>query len=299
MMKHPARSISYDRRKKLVGLAFVTPWLIGSIYFLVIPLIKSLYFSFGDVKIRLGGLDWSPKGFGNYLSLFVQDEEALPALVESFGNMAYQLPVIIVFSLFIAVLLNRDFRGRTIVRSIFFLPVIIASSVALGLMQTDSVADMYLSGAMGGMAVRSTQLSALLLNMGVSETLVNTVSGMTNDIFSLAWKSGIQILLFLAGLQTIPPQTYEAASIEGATTWQTFWKITVPQLTPITVLIFVYTVIDSFTYYANPYIQLMLENIQNVNISYASAMAWIYFILIGLVLALFALLVREKKTKEA
>ena len=229
----------------------------------------------------------------------MQDEEALPALVESFGNMAYQLPVIIVFSLFIAVLLNRDFRGRTIVRSIFFLPVIIASSVALGLMQTDSVADMYLSGAMGGMAVRSTQLSALLLNMGVSETLVNTVSGMTNDIFSLAWKSGIQILLFLAGLQTIPPQTYEAASIEGATTWQTFWKITVPQLTPITVLIFVYTVIDSFTDYANPYIKLMLENIQNVNISYASAMAWIYFILIGLVLALFALLVREKKTKEA
>ena len=148
---------------------------------------------------------------------------------------------------------------------------------------------------MGGMAVQSTQLTNILLNMGMNESLVSTISGFTSDIFSLAWKSGIQILLFLAGLQTIPPQTYEAAKIEGATAWQSFWKITVPQLTPITLLILVYTMIDSFTDYANPYIVLLLETIRNINIGYASALAWVYFAVISIVLGAVFFLAREKK----
>ena len=243
----------------------------------------------------LGGLEWTPVGFDNYIRLFVQDEEALPNLVSSLGSMAMSLPVIVVFSLMIAMVLNRDFRGRTVVRVIFFLPVIIASSVALGLLQGDSVSDMYLSGSMGGMSVQSTQLTNLLMNMGMNENIVATISGFTSDIFSLAWKSGIQILLFLAGLQTIPPQTYEAAKIEGATAWQSFWKITVPQLTPITLLILVYTMIDSFTDYANPYIVLLLETIRNINIGYASALAWVYFAVISIVLGEVFFLAREKK----
>ena len=287
--------IGYTRRKQLAGLAFITPWLIGCVYFLVVPLVKSLYYSFGSVRVMLGGLEWMPAGFDNYIRLFVQDEEALPSLVSSLGSMAMSLPVIVVFSLMIAMVLNREFRGRTVVRVIFFLPVIIASSVALGLLQADSVSDMYLSGSMGGMAVQSTQLTSLLLNMGMNESIVNTISGFTSDIFSLAWKSGIQILLFLAGLQTIPPQTYEAAKIEGATAWQSFWKITVPQLTPITLLILVYTMIDSFTDYANPYIILLLETIRNINIGYASALAWVYFAVISIVLGAVFFLAREKK----
>ena len=287
--------MGYTRRKQLAGLAFIAPWLIGCVYFLVIPLAKSLYYSFGKVKVVLGGLEWAPVGFENYIRLFVQDEEALPNLVSSLGSMAMSLPVIVVFSLMIAMVLNRDFRGRTVVRVIFFLPVIIASSVALGLLQGDSVSDMYLSGSMGGMSVQSTQLTNLLMNMGISEEIVAVISGFTSDIFSLAWKSGIQILLFLAGLQTIPPQTYEAAKIEGATAWQSFWKITVPQLTPITLLILVYTMIDSFTDYANPYIVLLLETIRNINIGYASALAWVYFAVISIVLGMVFFLAREKK----
>lgn len=290
------KPMSYEKKKKLVGLGFVAPWLIGCIYFLLIPLLKSLYYSFGSVKVFLGGLEWTSVGIDNYIKLFVQDAEALPSLASTLGGMLYQLPVIIVFSLMIAMVLNRKFRGRTVVRVIFFLPVIIASSVALGLLQSDSVSEMYLSGAMGGMTVQSTQLSNLLLNMGISQSVVDVISGFTSDIFSLAWKSGIQILLFLAGLQTIPPQTYEAASIEGATAWESFWKVTVPQLKPITVLIFVYTIIDSFTDYANPYIKLLLENIRNINIGYASALAWVYFLMMGIVLGIFAWIVRERKT---
>ena len=287
--------MGYTRRKQLAGIAFITPWLIGCVYFLVIPLMKSLYYSFGKVKVVLGGLEWTPVGFDNYIRLFVQDEEALPNLVSSLGSMAMSLPVIVVFSLMIAMVLNRKFRGRTVVRVIFFLPVIIASSVALGLLESDSVSDMYLSGSMGGMSVQSTQLTNLLMNMGISEGIVTAISGFTSDIFSLAWKSGIQILLFLAGLQTIPPQTYEAAKIEGATAWQSFWKITVPQLTPITLLILVYTMIDSFTDYANPYIVLLLETIRNINIGYASALAWVYFAVISIVLGAVFFLAREKK----
>lgn len=296
------KRMGYTRRKQLSGLLFVLPWLIGCVYFLIIPLVKSLYFSFGKVKVVLGGLEWTNIRLDNYMRLFLQDEEALPNLVTAIGDMAFQLPIIVVFSLMVAVVLNRDFRGRTAVRVIFFLPVIIASSVALGLLESDSVSQMYLSGAMGGMAVQSTQLTNLLLNMGMNANLVNTISGITNDIFSLAWKSGIQILLFLAGLQTIPPQTYEAAKIEGATGWEMFWKITVPQLKPITLLIIIYTILDSFTDYSNPYIILLLDTIRNINIGYASALSWVYFVVIGIVLLLVAVLMREKKvdyTKEA
>lgn len=296
------KRMGYTRRKQLSGLLFVLPWLIGCIYFLLIPLIKSMYFSFGKVKVVLGGLEWTNVRLDNYMRLFLQDEEALPNLVAAIGDMAFQLPIIVVFSLMVAVVLNRDFRGRTIVRVIFFLPVIIASSVALGLLESDSVSKMYLSGAMGGMSVQSTQLTNLLLNMGLNANLVSTISGITNDIFSLAWKSGIQILLFLAGLQTIPPQTYEAAKIEGATGWEMFWKITVPQLKPITLLIIIYTILDSFTDYSNPYIILLLDTIRNINIGYASALSWVYFVVIGIVLLIVGVLMREKKvdyTKEA
>lgn len=296
------KRMGYTRRKQLSGLLFVLPWLIGCVYFLIIPLVKSLYFSFGKVKVVLGGLEWTNIRLDNYMRLFLQDEEALPNLVTAIGDMAFQLPIIVVFSLMVAVVLNRDFRGRTAVRVFFFLPVIIASSVALGLLESDSISQMYLSGAMGGMAVQSTQLTNLLLNMGMNANLVNTISGITNDIFSLAWKSGIQILLFLAGLQTIPPQTYEAAKIEGATGWEMFWKITVPQLKPITLLIIIYTILDSFTDYSNPYIILLLDTIRNINIGYASALSWVYFVVIGIVLLLVAVLMREKKvdyTKEA
>lgn len=293
MKKH---RMGYIRRKQLAGIAFILPWLIGCVYFLILPLVKSLYYSFGKVQVLLGGLEWKSAGFENYASIFVQDEEALPNLVSSLGSVVMSLPVIMVFSLMIALVLNRKFRGRTVVRVIFFLPVIIASSVALGLLQGDSISDMYLSGSMGGMAVQATQLSNLLLNMGLNEKVVSLISGFTNNIFSLAWKSGIQILLFLAGLQTIPPQTYEAAKIEGASAWQSFWKITVPQLKPITLLILVYTMIDSFTDYANPYIVLLLETIRKINIGYASALAWVYFVVISIVLGLVFFLAREKKT---
>lgn len=292
------RTLSYEKRRTLIGLAFVAPWLIGCITFLMIPLGKSLYFSFGKVKTVLGGLEWTNQGFSNYVRLFVQDEEALPSLVSSIGSMVYQLPVIIVFSLVIAIVLNRPFHGRAVVRAIFFLPVIIASSVALGLLQNDSTTYSYMSGNLGGMSVQATQLKYLLLDAGLGSSLVETISDFTSNIFSLTWKSGIQILLFLAGLQTIPPQTYEAASIEGASDWEKFWKITVPQLKPITVLILVYTIIDGFTDYANPYVKLMLETIRNLNIGYASALAWVYFAVIGLVLLLVALLIREKTEKE-
>ncbi len=298
MKKH---RMGYTRRKQLAGIAFITPWLIGCVYFLILPLLKSLYYSFGKVQVLVGGLQWTKVGFENYTRLFLQDEEALPNMVSSMGSMVVSLPVIVVFSLMIALVLNRQFRGRTVVRVIFFLPVIIASSVALGLLQGDSISDMYLSGSLGGMSVKATQLSNLLLNMGMNERVVALISGFTNDIFSLAWKSGIQILLFLAGLQTIPPQTYEAAKIEGATAWQSFWKITVPQLKPITLLILVYTMIDSFTDYANPYIVLLLETIRNINIGYASALAWVYFTVISIVLGAVFFLTRVKKPilKEA
>ncbi len=289
--------LPYERRQQLVGLAFITPWIIGCVYMFLIPLIKSLVYSIGDVKVSIGTLEWEFSGFSNYTNAFVADPEVLPALVSTITGLFYQVPIIIIFSLFIAVLLNKNFAGRMFIRAIFFLPVIIASGVVLGLIESDVMSDMLMSGSKGSMMVQSTQLSNMLLNFGLAPDLVNTLSSFVSNIFQLAWKSGIQILLFLAGLQTIPGQIYEVASIEGATAWESFWKITIPMLSPITILVFVYTVIDGFTDYSNQYIKLLLEYIMNMQISYSSALAWIYFGIIGCILGLSGIIWKVRSRK--
>ncbi len=182
-----------------------------------------------------------------------------------------------------ALIINGKFRGRTLVRAIFFLPVICGSGLILEILQGDAMSNSILSGTRSSMLFQTSGLENMLMNMGMAQELVDTMMGIVNNIFVLTWKSGIQILLFLAGLQTVSPSLYESAKIEGATSWETFWKVTFPMIGPMLVLNLIYTVIDSFTDYGNAVMQYIYTFGKSLDFSYSAALSWIYFVLVLLV----------------
>ena len=205
------------------------------------------------------------------------------------------MPLILVLSLFIAILLNQDFHGRVLARAVFFLPVIVASGVILTLFSQDSYATGMMSTNTETALFGAYGLEALLNKMNLPGNVVSGLTGVVNGIFDIVWQSGIQILLFLSGLQSIPGSFYEAASIEGANGWLSFWKITFPTLMPTMLVAIVYSIVDSFTYYANPVIELIQTTYTgNMRFGYASAMSWVYFAFISVVLALVFLIIGRR-----
>ena len=288
--------INNRQREALTGYAFICPWIIGFIFLFMMPMLKSFIYSFSIVRITEKGLTYKFAGIQNYMRAFVLDPLIIPALVKSVGDIVYQVPLIIIFSLFISTILNQNYKGRLFIRAIFFLPVIIASGIVISIMKQDLVSQMFLSGSKGSTMVQAVVLQNILLNAGMPVDLVRNIISAANNIFELSWKSGIQILLFLAGLQTIPSQLYEVSKIEGATGWESFWKITFPMLSPILVLNVIYTIIDSFTDYSNDLMKIIIKYAQSLNFSYSSALAWLYFAVIGIVLGIVYGVINKRAT---
>jgi len=296
------RKVPYEIRKQRIGYVFILPWILGFIFFFLNPLIESIRFSFGDVKASPTGLQVDFVGLSNYTFILLKDAKFPQYLWVSIQNMLYEVPIITLFSLFIAVILNQKFRGRTVYRAIFFLPVIMTSGVVFTM----------LSGVMGGQSLTGTQnayfqttgLMNVLIQGNVPIRVVNFITDIVDRIFSLTLKSGVQILLFLSGLQKIPSATYEACKIEGATNWDIFWKITFPLISPMTMLVVVYSIIDSFTAYgteeAGNVVMAYIYRTgfgKNMMFGYSSAMSWVYFIIIMFFLALAYLLIGRKASK--
>lgn len=271
---------SYESKKKWLGFTFIIPWLIGSITFFARPFIMTLYYSLCDVNVHDEGVSMTFVGLKNYIAAFTEDNEFLPKFVESMTNTLLHVPLILMFSLFIAVILNQKFRGRTFFRTTYFLPVIIASGVVISLIRGDTFSQQLLSGERSNMMFQAISMEQLLLKSGMNEKFVEYMFLIINNIFDLLWKSGVQILIFIAGLKTISPSLYEVAKIEGANAWETFWKVTFKMLSPIIIVNVVYTIIDSFNDYLNPIILHISNTSRGLNIQLASAMAWLYFLVV-------------------
>lgn len=265
---------------------FILPWALGFIFMFIRPIMSSLIYSFSEVSIGERGLETIFRGVESYRRALVLDAKVLPALVGSLVELLYQVPLIVMFSLFIAVILNQKFRFRLLIRGIFFLPVIIASGVVINILRGDIVSQIFMSGSMSSTMIQATAMREFMLDLGIRDDFVSNIINITNNIFELSWKSGIQILLYLAGLQTIPKQLYEVSKIEGATSWETFWKVTFPIISPITIMIIIYTIIDNFTDYSNEYMIIIIDYAQSLDFSYSAALGWIYFVLIGIILAI-------------
>ncbi len=287
------KKASLTSRRARAGYAFVLPFVLGIILVYLPILIDSIWFSFNILRpVQGGGLTLEFNGIGYYFKAF-ENSEFTTALLSAIQNILFEVPAIIVFSLFIAVVLNQKMLGRAAFRAIFFVPVIIST----GIMASINSQDMMSGNAGEGINDGSNQeggandiismldVQMLFSSMKVGGELVTYVVGLVNNVYNIINYSGIQMLIFLAGLQSISPAIYEACQIEGATGWETFWKITFPMISPMILVNAIYTIIDSFTRTNNPVITMVSKL---TDMGQQSAMSWMYFIIVGLILAVFA-----------
>ncbi len=287
-------------RIKLTGLWFVMPWLIGVIAFSIRPLIDSIVYSFSNVYLTVNGLEKNFIGTENYYNLFYVDTNFTRRLITSVGDTLYRLPLILVLSIFIAIMLNNSFKGRLFFRGVFFLPIIIASGYVISIINGSATAAMLSASVSSDSTDASTammtvdSIKTILLQFGISESVQEALIGYVSNIFNLIWYSGIQILLFLAALQGIPSSLREVANIEGITEWQYFWKITLPMISPTIMINIVYTIVDGFTDTSNNFMRTVYSYTQDLKFGPAAAMAWIYFAVVLVILALVFLVMGKR-----
>ncbi|MBR5801097.1 MAG: sugar ABC transporter permease [Lachnospiraceae bacterium] len=283
MKKQKNKLAGLQKRKAISGYLFISPFIIGFLVFMVKPLLNSLYMSFCSVELGSGIFTSTYIGLENFHKAFLVDPEFNRLLVEEFTRMLLYSLGIMVFSFFVALVLNQKFKGRAMVRAIFFLPVILSSGVILGL-ETDNqlMATLAQTIEMTTQNVSITDtLEEVLRTMGVGVRAFEEVFVLIDNIYDVAIASGIQIIIFLSGLQTIPASMYEAASIEGCTKWESLWKITFPMISSLFLVNWIYTVIDFCMRSDNAVIEkIQLVMIGQMNYGFASAMSWIYFIIV-------------------
>lgn len=294
---HDKRRITRRRvREWCYGYLFILPWIIGISVFFIWSMIQSLQYSFTNLVLDpTTGLRAEPLTnglFSNYLKVF-QLETNLPTTLGSFAiSLVLQLPIIISFSLIIAMLLNSKIRCRSVFRMIFFLPVIIATGPVMEQLTAQGVSSVPM--------MSDGSLTALL--SGIPEFISEPITELFNSLILILWNSGIQILIFLSGLQKVSTTMYEAAKIDGASGWETFWKITLPTVRPIILLNSIYTVVALATGGSNEIIELIYsatyQTAQTKGYSYGMAFSWIYTIIIALILIIVFLLLKEKGEKK-
>ena len=286
---------SYNEQKALWGFIYVLPWLLGFLFFFLIPFLSSLRYSLSKVEANSDGLIIHFTGFKNYMEALTVNTEFNRSLADAIMNMVTNVPLIVIFSLFLAVLLNQKFIGRPLARAIFFLPVILASGVILNLESTSliqAVNDQNAgAGAIKGLG--AFELENLMLDAGINESIVLYLTSAVGRIYTVVSQSGVQILIFLAGIQTISPQLYEASKMEGATGYEAFWKITFPMVSPLILVNVIYTIIDSFS--NNEMTDLIRETgFTQFDFGLSSAMAWLYFLAVTLILVISSYLISKK-----
>lgn len=277
------------------GRLFVLPWVIGVIVFFLVPLVQSFLFSFQSVELQPGQIITKNVGLKNIEYIFTQDPDFLPKLTGSLAQILYQVPVVVISSLLLALLINQKFRGRTFVRAVVFLPFIMATGVVMQMLKQDVFASSLQMGqSPNNYMMQSAGLDEVLKGLSWSDSIVEALTDISSTIFDMLWLTGLQVILFLAGLQTISPSLYEAASIEGATAWEELWKITIPMLSPIILVNIIYTLIDTFTNADNAMMQLISDNSKQLRFSTAAAMSWVYFLVIFIVLGAATLILKKK-----
>ena len=293
------RNASLDKRKARGGWLFVMPFVIGFILIYLPMIYDSILFSFNQIKIiPKEGYILEPLGWQAYSDAILANTDFVPTLLKGLQNLAFDIPMILIFSLFMAVLLNQKMAGRAVFRAIFFVPVILSTGI-MEQVDAQSLQNQVMGDTSGmddgsGESAANEIVSAIDLEqffsgMVVGQGLVEYVTTAINNIFNIVNRSGVQILIFLAGLQSISPAIYESVQIDGATNWETFWKITFPMISPMILVNAIYTIIDAFTTETNvvmSYIEGAKSSIIDAN---GLAMSWIYFLVVIAIIAVVAL----------
>lgn len=280
------KNVGIETLKSRYAYIFVTPWIIGLLWFFVFPLLQSVLFSFSNVTIGVGKINLEFVGLKNFEYILTEDPLFVDNLFVELGKMFYTVPLIIIISLVIGILLNAKFKGRMLFRAVYFLPVIIAAGPVLKLLfmyQSGNITNQAQEEAVAGTMIDvSTLIAYIGLPTQISEYLNIALSGLMNII----WNCGIQIVLFIAGMQTIPDLLYEVSKVEGATKWEEFWFITFPLLSQVVILVMLYTIVEMMTRQTNSVMMRAYTIMYSQNYGDASAMLWLYFVIVGIVSAL-------------
>lgn len=286
-MAKKTRGIEALRRR--YGYTFVLHWIIGLITFFFVPLIYSIMYSFSDITMTESGFSLAFAGLKNYEMSLFKNPDYLDEVRNAIGSMFYSLPMIIALSLILAVLLNQKYKGRTIMRILFFLPVIIESSVVIRLLSDPAINVPIFNFSTEGQGLMDYEM--ILGNLNLPKQITDFLTFFLSNAVSLTWSCGVQIILFLAGLQSIPESLYEVSKIEGANKWDEFWQITVPMLRHVLSLVIIYSMISKFTSSTNQVVAAAMELMRANDYSNAAAMLWFYFVVvlavIGIVLFLY------------
>jgi len=298
--KHDKISLTLEGKNAVSGYLFLLPFIIGFLAFMFLPILESLRMVFSEVNIDTvkHGFSMDFTGLENLERVFLVDPDFNRMLVEELGRMVLIVPAVIIFSLFAALLLNQEFRARGFVRAVFFLPVILSSGIMIGLETNNSL----LSG-MAEIIKESNMLKSsitgvledILISEGAAGDFMEYIFLIVNQIYDIAIASGIQIIIFLSALQTIPPSMFEAAKIEGATGWECFWKITFPMVSSLILVNTVYSVVDYFIRTDNRVMEkINLTLMRRMEFGFSTAMAWIYFLAVIAVIGISMKLISKK-----
>ena len=283
MKKQKNKLAGLQKRKAVAGYLFILPFILGFLLFMLKPMFQSLYMSFCNVTLGAGSVTMNWIGIKNYYDAFRIDPDYMRMLGETFVQMILYSLGIIVFSFFVALILNQDFKGRALVRAVFFLPVIISSGVILGLEENNSLMSQIattVDASVSNINI-TAYLQDILRTTGVGVRAYEWVFEIIENIYDIAIASGIQIIIFLSGLQTISSSMYEAADIEGCTKWESLWKITFPMISSIFLVNWIYTVVD-YSMRSDNDVMDKIQTVLTVQLNYglSSAMAWAYFIVV-------------------
>ena len=222
--------LSLDTKRNIQGHIFIAPLVVGFVLFFLYPFIQSVMFSLSKLELTATGFKLNYIGLENYRHALFVNADFVRTTVETVKGVLRDVPLILAFSFFAAVLLNQNFKGQAIVRMVFFLPVIMGAGVVLSLESRDFISGMMEGDPYAGML--ASRIVPFMTQMRIPEDLTNYVINAIEVVPLIIRASGVQILIFLAGLQSVPRSLYEAAHVEGATPWEDFWVITFPIVSP-------------------------------------------------------------------
>ncbi|MEJ6951464.1 carbohydrate ABC transporter permease [Natronospora cellulosivora (SeqCode)] len=279
------KKLSLKQKKSLMGYVYTAPFIIGFLLFFAYPFYQAIVFSLNELQITQFGYELVFVGLENYDHALLVDPDFVQVLTDSFLRLITHVPAIIIFSFFVANILNQKFRGRFLARLVFFLPVIITSGIIIQMEMQDMMTQEFVENVdfmLGG-----ATLESLLLQLQMPEGFAQYIIDIVDQIPEIIEASAIPILIFLAGLQSIPSRLYEAADIEGATGWEKFWKITCPLLSPLFITNIVFIIVSSFTSVRNPIVNFINDAAWGgAGYGVSVAMSVIYFAVIAITLTI-------------
>lgn len=273
-----------EQLRSRYGMCFISPWIIGLVLFFILPIAQSIYYSFCSLSMGENGIIAKFIGMANYNEIINVDPNYLETLTNSLVEIMYSLPVIFVISLILAMLLNQQFPGRTFFRALYFLPVVIASGVVISILFEVNTADMTDVGMDEAISANMIDFSEIIKKLDLPTQISKYLTSTLSNMFELVWNSGIQIILFISGMQSIPEMLYEVAKVEGCTKWEEFWFITLPMLSKVSLLVIVFTIVELLVSQQNVMMTYINQKLASFQYGVGSAMAWFYFLIVGIVL---------------